>query len=161
MPGAALRMTDLCKAVHSAARRAGRRAGPGMRMAFEKPKAAKKTALRLLRYLRSRWLTLLVVIILMLLSTASMLAGNYFLKPLINNYILPGDFTGLARGLATLAGIYLVGVVASYGQSRLMINVAQRTGNTLRRELFTKMQGLPLTYFDGAHPRRADEPLHE
>ena len=122
--------------------------GPGPRIAFERPKNTKRTALRLLGYLRSRQLTLLIVIMLMLFSSASMLAGNYFLKPLINDYILPGNFSGLARGLATLAAIYLVGVGASYGQSRLMINVAQGTGNTLRRELFTKMQELPLTHFD-------------
>ena len=46
----------------------------------------------------------------MLLSSGSMLAGNYFLKPLINDYILPGDFTGLARALVVLGAIYLVGV---------------------------------------------------
>jgi ATP-binding cassette subfamily B protein len=77
-----------------------------------------------------------------------MLAGNYFLKPLINDYILPGDFAGLRTGLITLGMIYLAGAGASYAQSRLMINVAQRTTNTLRRELFIKMQGLPLRYFD-------------
>jgi ATP-binding cassette subfamily B multidrug efflux pump len=118
---------------------------------FEKPKNARQTALRLFGYLRSRWLTLVVVVILILLSTAAMLAGNYALKPIINNYILPGDFTGLARALVVLAGIYLVGAAASYGQSRLMINVAQRTTNTMRRDLFAKMQTLPLSYFD-RHP---------
>ncbi len=124
--------------------------GPGGRPGnFEKPKDVKSVSLRLLGYLKSRRLTLLVVIVMMLLNSGSMLAGNYFLKPLINNYILPGDFAGLARGLLGLAGIYLVGVVGAYGQSRLMINVAQRTCNTLRRELFTKMQSLPLRYFDG------------
>ncbi|NLE75311.1 MAG: ABC transporter ATP-binding protein, partial [Chloroflexi bacterium] len=118
-------------------------------MHFEKPKDTRKVALRLLGYLKNRRWTLALVVALMLTSSAGMLAGNYFLKPLINDYILPGDFDGLARGLLTLGAIYLVGVAAAYGQSRLMINVAQRTSNTLRRELFTKMQGLPLRYFDG------------
>jgi len=101
-----------------------------------------------LRYLKTRRLTLLVVVILVLLSSASTLAGNYLLKPLINDYILPGDFAGMARVLVLLAGIYLVGVVASYGQMWFMMQVAQRTSNTLRRELFAKMQSLPLSYFD-------------
>jgi len=131
---------------------AGPPGGPGApRGGYQKPKDTKKVALRLLGYLKARRLTLGVVFILILLSSGSMLAGNYFLKPLINNYILPGDFAGLARGLVILAAIYLVGVLASYGQSRLMVSVAQRTGNTLRRELFAKMQSLPLSYFD-AHP---------
>ncbi len=122
--------------------------GPGALCSYEKPKDARKVILRLLGYLRRRKLVLLAVMILMLLSSASMLAGNYLLKPLINDYILPGDFAGLARALLVLAGIYLVGAAASYGQSRLMVHVAQRTSNTLRRDLFAKMQSLPLTYFD-------------
>lgn len=123
--------------------------GPGPRMSFEKPKDARGVALRLLHYLKPRWAVLVLVICLMLINSGSMLAGNYFLKPLINNDILPGNFAGLARGLTVLAAIYLAGVAAAYGQSRLMITVAQRTSNTLRRELFTKMQSLPLRYFDG------------
>ena len=102
--------------------------GPGpFRGSFQKPKDA----------------------VLMLVSTVSGLAGNYFLKPLINDYILPGNFSGLAGALAILGGIYLVGTIAAYGQQRIMIQVAQRTTNTMRRDLFAKMQSLPLRYFDG------------
>jgi ATP-binding cassette subfamily B multidrug efflux pump len=125
--------------------------GPGALRGYAKPKDARTVILRLLAYLKGRELALLLVVILMLLSSATTLAGNYLLKPLINDYILPGDFSGLARALVALAGIYLAGVAASYGQSRLMVQVAQRTSNTLRRELFAKMQSLPLSYFD-SHP---------
>jgi ATP-binding cassette subfamily B protein len=125
--------------------------GPGPRAHFEKPKDASKTAVRLLSYLKSRTLTLCVVLVLVLLSTGAMLAGSYFLKPLINDYILPGDFAGLARSLVILAGIYLIGAAASYAQSWLMIRVAQGTTNVLRRDLFAKLQTLPLRYSD-SHP---------
>ena len=131
--------------------RGGRRGGgPGGPHGahFERPKDARKTLLRLLRYLKGRELTLVVVLVFMLLSTASALAGNYFLKPLINNYILPGDFQGLGRALGILAAIYLVGVTASYLQSRLMMVTALRTTNTLRRDLFAQLQKLPLKYYD-------------
>jgi ATP-binding cassette subfamily B protein len=117
-------------------------------MAMERPKEARKILRRLLTYLRYKKLTLIVVFVLMLISTFSMLAGSYFLKPLINNYIIPGDFKGLAGALLVLAGIYLVGTAAAYLQSRLMIQVAQKTTNTMRRDLFVKMQSLPLQYFD-------------
>jgi len=93
-------------------------------------------------------LALLVVMVLVVINSGSALAGNYFLKPLLNNYILPGDFAGLGHALALLAGIYGAGVIAAYGQSRLMVHVAQRTSNTLRRDLFVKLQSLPLSYFD-------------
>jgi ATP-binding cassette subfamily B multidrug efflux pump len=115
---------------------------------FERPKDTRKTLRRLLNYLKGRELTLGLVMVLMLLGTGSMLAGNYFLKPLINDYILPGDFPGLARALVVLGIIYLVGVAASYLYSRLMMITAQRTTNTMRHDLFDKLQELPLKYYD-------------
>lgn len=123
--------------------------GPGGPMrAFEKPKNAGKTIRRLLGYLKGRLWSLILVFFLMMISSAGMLAGNYFLKPIINNYILPGDLNGLASALVLLGLIYGVSVVAAYFQSRIMMQIAQRTVNTLRRELFTKLQSLPLRYFD-------------
>lgn len=128
----------------------GPRGGP-MMMAIGRPKNVRATLLRLLSYLKDRWLALVVVMVLMLASSGSMLAGNYFLKPLINDYILPGNFTGLGRALMMLAAIYLAGVLAIYLQSRMMIQIAQRASNQIRRELFVKMQALPLKFFDN-HP---------
>ncbi len=129
--------------------------GPPMRgprgphgMAFEKPKDARGTLLRLTGYLRHKRLALGFVLVLMLLNTGSMLAGNYFLKPLINDYILPGNFNGLAMALLTLGMIYLVGVIAAYFQNRTMVHIAQKTTNLMRRELFAHMQKLPLRFFD-------------
>jgi ATP-binding cassette subfamily B multidrug efflux pump len=122
--------------------------GPGTPPSYEKPKDAMKVIRRLLGRLRGRRLALLAVLILMLLTSATMLAGSYFLKPLINDYILPGDFPGLLRTLLLLGVIYLVGMGSGYGQSKLMVHVAQRTCNTLRRDLFAKLQSLPLSYFD-------------
>jgi ATP-binding cassette subfamily B protein len=126
----------------------GPRHGPGSMPRFGKPKDTRKTIQRLLRYLAPMKWQLAIVIVLMLINTASSLVGSYFLKPLINNYILPGDFSGLAMALVALALIYLVGVAAIFVQSRLMVQVAQRTANRMRAELFNKMQGLPLRYFD-------------
>ncbi len=122
--------------------------GFGAMATYEKPKDARQVINRLLSYLQGRKLALQAVMLLAVVNSACALAGNYFLKPLINDYILPGNMAGLVRPLLVLVGIYLVGVVAAYGQSRLMVNVAQRIGNTLRHDLFVKLQSLPLTYFD-------------
>ena len=123
--------------------------GPGgPASSFEKPKDAGKAFKRLFEYLgKSRGLLVLVVFFL-LLSTASSLAGSYFLKPLINSYILPGDLTGLGKALVQLAGIYVIGIIATFFQMRLMVRIAQKTTNTLRGDLFSKLQTLPLSYFD-------------
>lgn len=126
----------------------GPRHGPGAMPGFEKPKDTGRIIRRLLEYMANRKFQLVIVFFLMIISASGSVAGNYLLKPLINNYILPGDFSGLARMLTLMAGIYLVSVGASYGQSRLMLLIAQRMTNSMRRDLFKKMQTLPLKYFD-------------
>ena len=74
------------------------------------------------------------------------------LRPIINTYIAPengvGNIVGLGLALLVLAGVYLVGVAASYAQSKMMIGVSQRAMEKLRNDLFTKMQTLPVRYYD-------------
>lgn len=123
--------------------------GPGsMPISFEKPRDIKTTLARILAYLRYGKLQIAIVVAALLTSSGSMLAGSYFLKPLINEYILPGNLRGLAFALLCLGVLYLVGVCAAYIQTRFTIRVAQKTINILRSELFDKMQELPLEYFD-------------
>ncbi|HAF63040.1 MAG TPA: multidrug ABC transporter ATP-binding protein [Anaerolineaceae bacterium] len=122
--------------------------GRGPARSFEKPKNARTALARLITYLGKNKGLLILVVVFILLSTASSLAGSYFLKPLINDYIIPGDLPGLANALLILGGIYLVGILSSFFQNRLMVRIAQRTINTLRRDLFEKLQTLPLRYFD-------------
>ena len=118
--------------------------GTGPRMAFQKPKNAGATTRRTLAYFGTSKYALIVVCIMLIISTGSALAGSYFLKPLVNNYILPGNFKGLAVALAILAAIYLIGVVASYLQGRVMVMIGQKTANLMRKDLFQKLQDLPL-----------------
>lgn len=120
----------------------------GSPAAFKQPKNLFGTLLRLFSYLGSSKFYLLIVLAALLINSGSMLAGSYFLKPLINEYILPGDFNGLAMALAELGAIYLLGVSASYVQGRTTIKTAQRTVNILRKDLFDHLQLLPLHYFD-------------
>ncbi|RIE05516.1 ABC transporter ATP-binding protein [Candidatus Cryosericum terrychapinii] len=117
-------------------------------MAFQKPKNVGATIRRILAYFGSSKYALIVVCIMLIISAGSALAGSYFLKPLVNNYIIPGNFKGLAVTLAVLAGIYLIGVVASYFQGRIMVTIGQRTANLMRKNLFEMMQDLPLRFFD-------------
>lgn len=113
-----------------------------------KPKNMKKTLRRLMGYLGKYKLQLIMVMILIIINSIAMVAGSYFLKPLVNNYILPGDFAGLAKMLLVLGTIFALGAFASYGYSRLMVHVAQNTISNIRKDLFNKMQELPISYFD-------------
>lgn len=125
--------------------------GPGgkkMPSGGPKPKNMKKTLGTLLRYLGKYKVFLAIVLVLVVFNSFAMVAGSYFLKPLVNNYILPGDFAGLAKMLVLLGAIFLGGACSAYGYARIMVHVSQNTIRDIRRDLFNKMQDLPIKYFD-------------
>ena len=127
--------------------------GPGAapRGGYQKPKNTKKTVLRLMGYLTRHRLLLAAVALCLILSVVGNLAGSYFSgRIIINNlirgaYLSPGQF---AADLARLLGLYLLGAAAVYAQSAIMAQLAQRGVNRLRRDLFDRLQELPLSYFD-------------
>ncbi len=123
--------------------------GPGgPRGGFQKPKDMGRTIRTLLGYIgKSKWL-LLVVAVCLVLTTACSIGGSYLLRPLIDDCIVPGDYAKLARMLTLMACVYLCAALLSYTYSRIMVHVSQKATHAIRRDLFTKMQGLPLSYFD-------------
>ncbi len=128
---------------------------PGPRkQSFAKPKNAKGTFRRILTYFRPYRLQLVLVLIGLLVSVAANIAGTYMLVPIINEYIVPWignanpDFTGLIGQLAVMAAVYTIGILGTFMYNRLMINVSTGTLLKLRLEMFTKMQTLPISYFD-------------
>ena len=120
--------------------------GPGG--GFRKPKNIRSTLGKLMRYLGHYKLHLVLVAALLVVSSACTVGGSYLIRPLINDYILPGDFPGLARMLAIMALVYVLGAVCSYGYSRIMVQIAQTTMANIRADLFSRMQDLPLKFFD-------------
>ena len=120
--------------------------GPGG--GFRKPKNIRSTLGKLMRYLGRYKLHLALVAALLVVSSACTVGGSYLIRPLINDYILPGDFPGLARMLAVMALVYVLGAVCSYGYSRIMVQIAQTTMANIRADLFSRMQDLPLKFFD-------------
>lgn len=121
--------------------------GPG-----GKPKNAKQTIKRLFSYLEKEKMKLFFVVLCVILNAIATLGGSYLLRPIINTYIAPengiGNAKGLFLGLMVMAGVYLVGIVASYLQSRIMISISQESIKNLRNDLFQKMQSLPVRFFD-------------
>lgn len=113
-----------------------------------KPQAGKKTFLRLAGYLTHDRLLLAVIGLLILINIAASLTGSYMLRPIINNYIIPGDWHGLVRILLLLGGIYLTGVAALYIEYRMLNKIGQNTVARMRADLFRKMERLPVSYFD-------------
>ena len=88
-----------------------------------------------------------------IVNTVASLVGSYMLRPIINTYIVPtdgsrGDVAGLAKALVVLALVYAVGVAANYAQAKVMLTVAQNALQKIRDDLFTKMQNLPVRFYD-------------
>lgn len=130
--------------------------GPGrhkMNGPKQKPKNTKQTLVRLLKYLRGQEWKMFAVAICVVLNAAASIGGSYILRPIINNLSANiGDWragaAGLVKGLIVMVAIYAVGVVANYGQARIMISVSQEALMKVRNDLFAKMQRLPLRFFD-------------
>ncbi len=114
----------------------------------EKPKHGKKTVLRLLRYLAGNRCLLAVVMLLVLINIGTGLGASYLMRPIINNYIVPGNADGLAEMLLLLLGVYLLGVVATNIEYRLLNVMGQKTVARIRKDLFHNVQRLPVGYFD-------------
>ena len=112
-----------------------------------------KTIRRLVGYLTRSKLPLLFVLLCLLISVGTNIGGSYMMRGIINNFIWSGctDFAGLGLAILKLVGVYLIGCLATYGQSATMVRLAQRGVNRLRKDLFDKLQQLPLSYFD-KHP---------
>lgn len=137
--------------------------GPGMRGGggrraqgtVKMPPGGMKTAARLLKMVLGtyKW-SLLTVAVCILVTTATTLTSTLFTRTLIDDYIAPltaeahPDFGPLAVTLFKLGAVLAVGIVCSYLNSRLMINVSQGTLLKLRERLFEHMESLPIKFFD-------------
>jgi len=125
-----------------------------MRGDGRKAKDPKKTFARLLKYLMNYKAR--VIIVLLCIFTAALVSAvsSTALGQLVDDYILPmvktgsTDFAPVLRFLMILACIFVVGMLASFLQSYLMVGVTQGIQKKIRDDMFTKMQTLPLRYFD-------------
>ena len=115
---------------------------------YQRPQDLRGTVKKLLHYVGRYKGLLVLVAACLLLSSVGSVASSYFLKPAINNYILPGDFAGLLKLLVLMGLVFVLSALCSYVYSRIMVRVSQRTVAALRQDLFDKLQGLPLRYFD-------------
>ncbi|OUN39725.1 ABC transporter [Faecalibacterium sp. An77] len=98
-----------------------------------------------------------IVLICIFLSAFANVQASLFLQTLIDDYIAPmlqqqnSDFGPLIGALVKVGCIYLLGILASWANARIMVNVTQGTMRNIRIQLFTHMESLPISYFD-THP---------
>ena len=118
-------------------------------------KLDKNTLKRLSGYIfKDHKLRLLLVVIFIIISSATSVASSLFLERLVDNYIEPmlgmenPIFTGLLHALLIMSAIYAIGIISNYLYNRIMIVIGQGTLRQIRGEMFEKMQRLPIRYFD-------------
>lgn len=131
--------------------------GPrGKSVATQKPKNTKKTLLQILEYIGKNKVLLIVVLLMLILSTVCQTGASYWLKPILDDVeaaIKAGNFATegvkqLITNLVIVSAFYIGAAVFTFLQSRIMVTVAYKTTNLIRKELFNHLQTLPLRYFD-------------
>ena len=133
--------------------------GPHGQAGFQKvSKQQRQVMLRLFGFvLKNYKFSILTVLVCIVVSSITSLFSTLFTRTLIDDYITPltqatnPEYASLLQALFRLGLILLLGVVAGYAYNRLMINVSQGTMLRLRKQIFERMEKLPLNYFD-THP---------
>ncbi|MBU3173919.1 ABC transporter ATP-binding protein [Clostridium estertheticum] len=120
-----------------------------------KPKSNGKTMKRLFSYVTSTYkIHFIIVIVCILFSALAGVGGSLFLQIVIDDYITPllkvsnPVFSGLLKAILVMAGIYSIGVVATFLYNRLMVTIGQGVQKKIRDEMYSHMQTLSIKYFD-------------
>ena len=124
---------------------------------FAKPKNAKGTFRRLLGYFKGYTATLIIVAVCIIIAAEANVYGTAQLRtiiddniePMVRNGATPELWGSFVLAIAKMAAVYIAGAVCIYIHSRLMLNVSTGILYDIRREMFRKMQKLPVKYFDG------------
>ena len=135
----------------------GRGGPPGRGMRGPRPKLENPGELfkRIMGYvLKKYWILCILVLFCILLSVFANIQGTMFMRTLIDTYIVPmvgaqdPDFHPLLSAIARVASFYVIGALANFAMNRIMMVVSQGTMKSLRIDIFTHMESLPVSYFD-------------
>ena len=130
-----------------------------MNVNLDKAKDTKGTIKRIIKYLEQHKKGFAIVVIFIILYVLFNLATSILLQPIIDDYIIPmiqnpeenSYKIGFIKILAIYITIAILAAVCSYIQSRTMVNIAQQAVKDMRKDLFAKIEKLPIKYFD-THP---------
>ena len=123
--------------------------GPGnKKRGYEKAKDAKGTIKRLWKYIERNKIRLIFALILVIISSLANILSTSILKPIVDDYIIPGDWIGLAKMIFVMLGLALVNTLGTLLQNRTMVKMSQTTVSDLRKDIFNKLIKLPVKYYD-------------
>ena len=115
---------------------------------YKRPKDTKKTVKHLLTYLGHYKWAFLLIAILVFISAGAGIMGTFLIKPVVNNFIVPGNMKGLIIAVCGMGVMYACGALSTLGYNRLMVHTSQKVVSEIRMDLFKHTQKLPLKYFD-------------
>ncbi len=125
------------------------------RVEDKRPQLNMKTVKRLLDNIILRYKKrLFLVLICLLISSVVSVCTPLFSQRLVDNYIVPlltaenPEFSGLNRLILLMCIVCIIGVVTTFIYNRIMVTISQGTLKNIRDTMFTKMQKLPIKYFD-------------
>lgn len=124
----------------------------------EMPAIKLSTIKRLFSYIFKYKVQFAIVLVCIVANSLVTVQMSLFIQSIIDDYITPMletvagggevDFSPLISKILSMAAIFLVGIVAQYLNSRLMVVVTQGTQRDIRDDMFRHMQTLPIKYFD-------------
>jgi len=113
------------------------------------------TIKRVIKYItKHSKMQVIVAVFSIVLSSLAGVASSYFMKPIINEYVEPFigqenvDMKSFIKMLILMGIIYLIGVCATFIYKKLISLISTGMLNDLRKDLFDKMQDLPVSFFD-------------
>lgn len=103
---------------------------------------------RLFSYLFVHKWQLALVFVCVIASAITQIIGISMMQPIIDNYILKSDISGLKTAVINMALVYLISTITTFIYTRLMIRIGERSIKNLRNDLFIKIQKMPINFFD-------------
>ena len=87
-----------------------------------------------------------LIAILVFVSAGAGIMGTFLIKPVVNNFIVPGNMKGLIMAVCGMGVMYACGALSTLGYNRLMVHTSQKVVSEIRMDLFKHTQKLPLKY---------------
>ncbi len=115
----------------------------------QEQQSSTRAALRkMLQFMQGEKRSLYIAFIVMLVNAGVTMLAPYLIGYTIDHYIVKGNYPGLMQYSAILFGLFIVWAGTEYLQAKTMGSIGQRMLYALRNEVFSKLQQLPVAFFN-------------
>lgn len=122
--------------------------GSGKKQKGDRAANWKYTLTRIWQIVDEQRSLLVLVFIMVIASSILSLAGPFLVGRIIDEYVVPGEYSGMTAIIIALVVVYIILSISLFLQNYWMIGIAQATIYRMRTGVFAKLLHLPVTYFD-------------